>query len=145
MNTVCLVGRITSKPELKYNSSNIPYTRFSIAVDRAFKSANGEKQTDFINIVVWRKQAENICQYLDKGSLIGLEGRIQTGSYVDHNNNKRYTTDIIADNVQFLERRKESSNITTSKQQNESENEENDVFKDFGEQVAMEMDNNYLE
>ena len=73
MNTVCLVGRITSKPELKYNSSNIPYTRFSIAVDRAFKSANGEKQTDFINIVVWRKQAENICQYLDKGSLIGLE------------------------------------------------------------------------
>ena len=92
MNRVCLVGRITAKPELRYTGGNVPYTRFSLAVNRTFNNAQGEREADFINIVVWRRQAENVANYLDKGSQISVEGRIQTGSYTAQDGSKRYTT-----------------------------------------------------
>ena len=94
MNRVELVGRLTAKPELRYTSSNIPFSRFTVAVNRTFSNANGERETDFINCVIWRKQAENVCNYLNKGSLVSVEGRIQTGSFDDKDGNKRYTTDL---------------------------------------------------
>ena len=94
MNRVCLLGRLTAKPELRYTSTNIPTTRFSIAVNRNFTNSQGQREADFINIVAWRKQAELICQYFDKGSLIALEGRIQTGSYDDKDGNRRYFISI---------------------------------------------------
>ena len=103
MNRVSLVGRITAKPELRYTNSQLPYTRFNLAVNRTFSNAQGQREADFIGIVVWRKQAENICNYLDKGSLISVDGRIQTGTYDDKDGNRRYTFEVVADNVQFLE------------------------------------------
>ena len=108
MNKVMLIGRLTAKPELRYTPTNVPYSRFSLAVNRPFNSQQGERGTDFINIVIWRKQAENVCNFLDKGSLVSVEGRIQTGSFNDKDGNKRYTMDVVADNVQFLESKQAS-------------------------------------
>lgn len=108
MNRVELVGRLTTKPELRYTNSQLPFARFSVAVNRTFSNAQGQREADFINIVVWRKQAENVCNFLDKGSLVSIEGRIQTGSYDDKDGNKRYTMEVVADSVQFLETKSQS-------------------------------------
>ncbi len=152
MNRVCLVGRLTAKPELRYTGSNIPYTRFSLAVNRTFNNAQGEREADFINIVVWRKQAENVANYLDKGSQVSIEGRIQTGSFTDQNGNKRYTTDVVADSVQFLDTRRNANNSTPYDYQDAPASEEpmqnnvdiaDDPFADFGDNVS--IDDNFLE
>ncbi len=118
MNRVMLIGRLTAKPELRYTGSNIPYSRFSIAINRSFSNNQGQRETDFINIVVWRKQAENVCNFLDKGSLVAVEGRLQTGNYDDKDGNKRYTMDVVGDNVQFLESKSQSQNRTSSSSDN---------------------------
>lgn len=102
MNKVILIGRLTKDPELRYTSSNIATASFSIAVDRNFTNQNGEREADFINIVVWRKQAENCKNYLTKGSQVAIDGRIQTRSYDGQDGQKRYVTEVVADNVQFL-------------------------------------------
>lgn len=104
MNKVILIGRLTRDPELRYTSSNIPSATFSLAVDRTFTNQSGEREADFINIVVWRKQAENVKNYLTKGSQVAIEGRIQTRSYDAQDGTKRYVTEVVADNVQFLGR-----------------------------------------
>ena len=109
MNRVELVGRITAKPELRYTSSNIAYTRFSVAINRTVANAQGERGTDFINVVVWRKQAENVANYLDKGSLVGVEGSIQTGSYTDKDGNKRTSFEVYANRVEFLNSRSQGN------------------------------------
>ncbi len=152
MNRVCLVGRLTAKPELRYTGGNVPYTRFSLAVDRTFNNAQGERETDFINIIVWRRQAENVANYLDKGSRVSIDGRIQTGSYTAADGSKRYTTDVVADNVQFLETRRESqarANTQTPYDYNDAPAQTNSVdvdddpFADFGDNVS--IDDNFLE
>ena len=102
MNKVILIGRLTRDPELRYTSSNVPTATFSIAVDRTFTNQNGEREADFINIVVWRKQAENCKNYLSKGSQVAVEGRIQTRNYDAQDGTKRYVTEVICDNVTFL-------------------------------------------
>ncbi len=104
MNKVILIGRLTRDPELRYTSSNVPSATFSLAVDRTFTNQNGEREADFINIVVWRKQAENVKNYLTKGSQVAIDGRIQTRSYDAQDGTKRYVTEVVADNVQFLSR-----------------------------------------
>lgn len=149
MNKVLLIGRLTIKPELRYTNTNIPYTRFSVAVDRGV-SSNGERMTDFINIVTWRKQAENVCQYLNKGSLVSIEGRIQTGNFTDKDGNKRYTTDVVGDNIRFLESKSQSqarqSSDPTPYDFNGPSNNVNideDPFADFGDSVS--IDDNFLE
>jgi len=103
MNSVILVGRLTRKPELRYSNSGnqTAIARFSIAVDRPF-SRDQEKTADFINIVVFGKQAENCERYLDKGRQVAVQGRIQTGSYKTQTGETRYTTDVVADRVEFL-------------------------------------------
>ncbi|MDI2588069.1 single-stranded DNA-binding protein [Psychrobacillus sp. NEAU-3TGS] len=102
INRVVLVGRLTKDPELRYTPSGVAMVRFTLAVNRTFKS-EGQPDADFINIVVWRKQAENTANFLKKGSLAGIEGRIQTGSYEGQDGKRVYTTDVVADSVQFLE------------------------------------------
>ena len=102
MNKVVLVGRLTAKPELRYTASNTAYTRFSVAVNRNFTNADGKRDADFINVVAWRKQAETISKFFDKGNLIALEGRLQTGSYDDKDGNKRYVTEVIVDKVELV-------------------------------------------
>ena len=133
MNRVLLIGRLTTKPELRYTASNLPFSRFSVAVNRTFSNRDGERETDFINIVVWRKQAENVCNYLDKGSLVSVEGRLQQSSYEDKDGNRRNRLDVVADNIQFLSRKKkEEAKIV--------EKEEGDPFADFGEQISIDDD-----
>lgn len=105
MNIAILIGRLTRDPELRYiASTGKAVASFSIAVDRTFIGKDGEKQTDFFNIVVWGKQAENSANYLSKGSQVAIRGQIQNRNYETPNGDKRYITEIIAENVQFLGR-----------------------------------------
>lgn len=144
MNKFFGIGRITTKPELKYSQTNIPFTKFNLAVERTYSNANGVKETDFINILVWRKQAENVCTYLEKGSRVAIEGRIQTGSYDDKDGNKRYTFEVVADNVQFLESKKSGQAVEKSPYDfQEKEEKEEDPFKEFGESIT--IDDNFLD
>ena len=101
-NRVILVGRLTTDPELKYTPNSVAVTTFSIAVDRPF-SKGGEKQTDFIDIVAWRQNAEFICRFFQKGKAILVEGSIQVRSYVDKNGQNRRVWEVVADNARFVE------------------------------------------
>ena len=103
MNKVILTGRITKDIDLRYTQDQKAIVRFSLAVDRR----NKDKSADFISCVAWEKTAEFMSKYLAKGSKIGIVGRIQTGSYTDHDGNKVFTTDVIAEDVEFLEPKKE--------------------------------------
>ena len=155
MNRAMLIGRLTAKPELRYTNSNVPYARFTIAVNRQFNNQDGNREADFINIVVWRKQAEVICNYFDKGNLIAVEGRIQTGSYDDKDGNKRYTTDVVLEQFHFIEskaQREASSNNMSSndditpydyQQPTNDISVEDDPFADFGDSVS--IDDNFLD
>lgn len=150
MNRVCLIGRLTTKPELRTTSGGLSTTRFTLAVNRNFSNAQGEREADFISVVAWRKQAENICQYLDKGSLVSVEGRIQTGSFDDKDGNKRYTTDVVADQVNFLESKKDRASSSSSNNEYYPEptpvndvNVDNDPFASFGDSVS--IDDNFLD
>lgn len=112
INSIVLVGRLTRDPELKYTPSNIAVATFSLAVNRNFKDANGERETDFINCVIWRQQAENLANWAKKGALIGITGRIQTRSYENQQGQRVYVTEVVAENFQMLESRaaREGSN-----------------------------------
>lgn len=103
LNRVVLVGRLTKDPELKVSQSNISVVNFTLAVNRPFTNANGERGADFINIVVFRKQAENVNQYLKKGSLASVDGRLQSRTYENKEGQRVYVTEVVADSVQFLE------------------------------------------
>lgn len=102
-NKVVLVGRLTKDPELRYTNSGIPVASYTLAVNRTFKSASGEKETDFINIVCWRKLAEISAKYLKKGRLALIEGRIQTRKYQAQDGSQRTAFEVLADNMQMLE------------------------------------------
>lgn len=104
MNVAILIGRLTRDPELKYvPSTGKAVANFTIAVDRPYTSKSGERMTDFFNIVVWGKQAENCANYIAKGRLVGIKGTIENRSYENQNGEKKYVTEIVAENVQFLE------------------------------------------
>lgn len=105
INRVVLVGRLTKDPELRHTPSGVAMCRFTLAVNRQFSNQQGEREADFINVIVWRKQAENSANFLKKGHLCGVEGRIQTGSYEGQDGKRVYTSDVVADSVQFLEPR----------------------------------------
>ena len=107
MNRVELIGRITKDPELRYTSANVATCRFTLAVNRNFSNQNGEREADFINIVVWRKQAENVKNYIGQGSQVAIDGRIQTRNYEDQNGQKRYATDFIVENAYFADSRRD--------------------------------------
>ena len=114
MNKVFLIGRLTRDPELRYTGNNTPVATFSLAVNRNFSNQQGEREADFINIVVWRKQAENVKNYLSQGSQVAVDGRIQTRSYDDNNGQKRYVTEVVADNVEFLGSKNSSNNTNNT-------------------------------
>ena len=106
-NKVILIGRLTRDPELRYTSNDgVPVANFTIAVDRSFSNQKGEKEADFIRIVTWKKQAENCANYLSKGRLVAVEGRLQVRSYEDREGVKRIIAEVVAQNVQFLESRR---------------------------------------
>ncbi len=143
MNKAIIIGRLTRDPEMRTTTSGLNSTTFTVAVSRNYTREDGTRETDFINCVAWRKQAENIAKYCKKGSQVAVEGRIQTRSYDAQDGTKRYVTEIIADNVTFLGGRTdgasdsnfggESSNIATT-------DITEDPFKDFGDEVALSDD-----
>ena len=112
-NLVVLTGRLTDDPKLKKTPSDVSVTNFSIAVQRAYKLGE-EAVTDFINIVAWRSTAEFICKYFKKGKMIGIEGSIQTRKWVDNDGNNRTAFEVFANNVQFVENKKEDNIPTTA-------------------------------
>ncbi|HEX7057555.1 MAG TPA: single-stranded DNA-binding protein [Bacilli bacterium] len=103
LNRVILIGRLTRDPELRYTPSGVAVTNFTLAVDRPFSNSQGEREADFINIVVWRQLAETCANYLRKGRLTAVEGRIQVRNYENNEGRKVYVTEVVADNVRFLE------------------------------------------
>ena len=113
MNKVILVGNLTRDPELITTTNGVSLCRFSLAVQRRFAGQDGEREADFINIVVWRGQADNCYKYLKKGSKCGVVGSLQTRSYDAQDGTKRYSTDVVADEVEFLST-KGSSNAEES-------------------------------
>lgn len=103
INNVVLVGRMTKEAELRYTPSNIAVATFTLAVNRDFKGENGEREADFINVVLWRQAAENLANWTKKGSLIGVTGRIQTRNYDNQQGQRVYVTEVVADRFQLLE------------------------------------------
>lgn len=103
INRVVLVGRLTRDPEMRYTQSGIAVTRFTLACDRPFTGQEGKKETDFVDCTVWRKQAENVAQYLKKGNMAGVDGRLQISSYEGQDGQKRQRAEVVADSVRFLE------------------------------------------
>lgn len=101
-NKAILIGRLTADPELKQTGSGTYVVNFQIAVDRRFKSQDGERKADFITIVCWRQQAEFVAKYFHKGDPIGIDGSIQTRNYEDRQGNKRTAVEVVADNVFFV-------------------------------------------
>lgn len=143
INNVTVVGRLTKAVDLRYTSNGTAYASFTLATDRDFKNQNGEKETDFINCVMWRKPAENLANYTKKGSLIGIEGRIQTRNYDNQQGQRVYVTEVLAERFHFLESSKTANNgvlsnegtntLGVNKNQNSSGNFENsDPFTSGG-------------
>ena len=168
MNRTILVGRLTADPELRTTPNGIATTRITVAVNR-LPNANGERVADFINVVVWRRQAENVAKFCTKGSLVGVEGRIQSRSYDSQDGTRRYVTEVIADNITFLGSRpngvsgssyasEASSNVGMQDNMDSSFSDDvpfptgdevsaptttdisEDPFKDFGEEVVLSDD-----
>lgn len=107
LNRIILIGRLTRDPELRYTPSGVPVASFTVAVDRPFTNQQGERETDFIDVVVWRKLADLCGQYLAKGRLVALEGRLQVRSYETQEGQRRRVAEVVADNVKFLDKGKD--------------------------------------
>ena len=117
INNVTLVGRLTKDPELKYTPSNVAVVTFTLAVNRNFKGANGEREADFINCMMWRKQAELFAEWCKKGNLVGVTGRIQTRNYENQQGQRVYVTEVVAESFQTLEKKDNSANQSSMENQ----------------------------
>ena len=153
MNRVDLVGRLTRDPELRQANSGMAVCRFTLAINRNFPNQNGEREADFINVVVWGKQAESVSRYVTKGRLVGVEGRLQTRNYEDKDGKKVYVTEVVANNVEFLSSGNSNNNsnvnyastgpspfdtdVNVDNSPSESMSTEVDVFKDFGDSIEI--------
>lgn len=140
MNKVCLIGRLTADAEIKNTGSGIAYTKFTVAVNRNHKNEDGGYDADFISCVAWRERAELISKYFSKGSLIGIEGHIQTGTYDKEDGSKVYTTDVIVDGVTFVGGKKEESKPAPAEETYTKVETEADPFEDFGSQIQLSDD-----
>jgi single-strand DNA-binding protein len=127
INRVILVGRLIKDPELRYTPNGNPVATFTLAVNRTFTNQQGEREADFINCMVWRKQAENVANFLKKGSLAGVDGRIQTRSYQGQDGKRIYVTEVLAETVQFLEP-KGNSNPPSERSENKPPVQSDDPF-----------------
>ena len=150
MNKVILVGRLTKDPEMRTTASGVNSTTFTLAVNRNFTNQNGEREADFLNCVAWRKLAETISKFCTKGSQVAVEGRIQTRSYDAQDGSKRYVTEIMVDNIDFLGSRKDSvgqANYAPASDNNFMETPNldttdltTDPYEALGEEVALSDD-----
>lgn len=136
INNVVLVGRMTKDAELRYTPSQVAVATFTLAVNRTFKSQNGEREADFINCVIWRQPAENLANWAKKGALIGVTGRIQTRNYENQQGQRVYVTEVVAENFQMLESRNQQSGQGNSSQ--------NDNSQPFGDSNPMDISDDDL-
>lgn len=113
INNVVLVGRLTKDPDLKYTANGQAAASFTLAVNRSFKNANGDREADFINCVIWRKSAETLANYARKGTLLGVTGRIQTRNYENQQGQRVYVTEVVVENFQLLESKNSNSSQNT--------------------------------
>ena len=141
LNRVVLVGRMTRDPELRRTGNGTAVTSFTIAMNRNFTSQNGERQADFIPCVVWNKAAENTARYCSKGSLVGVDGRLQSRQYEAQDGRKVTVIEVVCDSVQFLETRAQASTRQVQ-QPVQPQNNFNDAFYDMkGMDIQKEFDN----
>lgn len=155
LNRVVLVGRLTKDPDLRYTPNGVAVANFTVAVNRPFSNQSGNREADFINCVIWRRPAETLANYMKKGSLIGVDGRIQTRSFEGQDGKMVYITEVVADSVQFLESKGSSQGSGRSGQdsyspgfqqnQNQNQNQnrnqfDDDPFKDNGEPIDISDD-----
>lgn len=117
LNKIILMGRLTRDPELRHTNTGTAVASFALACDRDFKNQNGDKETDFIEVVVWRNTAEFVSRYFTKGRMAIVEGRLQVKSYTDKDGNKRNTTEVVADQVYFGDSKKEEGKATAAEQE----------------------------
>jgi single-strand DNA-binding protein len=138
LNRVILIGRLTKDPELRYTPSGVATTQFTLAVDRPFTNGSGEREADFIPTVTWRQLAETCANYLRKGRLCAVEGRLQIRYYENNEGKRVYVTEVIADNVRFLESNRDSSGQSSSRSERPNSNQ--DPFSDDGKPIDISDD-----
>lgn len=156
MNKVILVGRITKDPELKRTNSDIPFVQFTVAVNRTYQNKNGERQADFISCIAWRQVAELLARYIKKGSQIGVEGNIQTRTFDDQNGVRRYITEVVCDQIHFLDSKRQDdqggyqpqdfgqpqSNYQSNYQSNNSQNKN---YQNYNQNKKQEQENPFAD
>ena len=135
INRVVLIGRLTKDIELKYTQGGNAVGSFTIAVNRQFTNQQGEREADFINAVIWRKSAENLANFTQKGSLIGIEGRLQTRNYENQQGNRVYVTEVVVDNFSLLEYKNDGG-----QQRAEQRGQQQNSFADSGEEINITDD-----
>ena len=145
MNKVIIVGRLTRDPEMRTTQTGLTNTTFTVAVSRNFTNQNGEREADFFNCVTWRKQAEIVAKYCSKGTQVAIEGRLQTRSYDAQDGTKRYVTEIIVDNIEFLgSRNQQTTNISNEINNGESNIVTTDIsvdpYQELGQEIALSDD-----
>ena len=143
INRVVLVGRMTKDPELRRTPSGAAVTSFTLAMNRTFSSNNGERQSDFINCVVWNKAAENVERYCSKGSLVGVEGRLQSRSYDGQDGRRVYVVEVVCDSVQFLETRAMRDNRASQDYSQNSYGQNNYGQSNYGQNNYGQPNNGY--
>ena len=147
INRVVLTGRLTRNPELKTTQNGLSVASFTLAVNRQFTDSQGKREADFINCVIWRKSAENLCKYTHKGSLIGIDGRLQTRSYDNNNGQKVFVTEVVVDSFSLLESKNENQTNNAGNTGNGYSNNSNvnaatesDPFADGGDSIDISDD-----
>lgn len=130
MNKWIGIGRLTNDPDLRYTASGVAVANFTLAINRPFKQ-DGEYQTDFINCVTWRKQAENLASYVKKGHQVAVEGMIQTRNYEGKDGKRVYVTEVMAESIQFLESKGQSQNKKPQQQSNDNPFQEQPIREDL--------------
>lgn len=143
INRIVLVGRLTKDPELRSTGSGVSVGTFTLAVNRQFTSANGEREADFINCVIWRKAAESFATYTHKGSQVAIDGRLQTRTYDKDDGTKVYVTEVVVDNFSLLDSKNDnqSNNTTANKKATvKADKPIDDPFKDSGDTIDISSD-----
>ena len=130
LNRVVLVGRLTKDPELRYTPGGKAVATFTLAINRTYTNQQGEREADFIQCVVWKRIAENVANYLKKGSLAGVDGRLQTRNYENQQGQRVYVTEIICESVQFLDSKNSNNNANQSQQDQQYQQKKNENFRD---------------
>lgn len=140
MNKIIITGNLCKDIELRYTNSNIAVLQNTVAVKNDFKNADGEYDSEFINIVVWRQTAEFLNNYADKGSKVLVEGRLTTRSYDKQDGTKAYVTEVVAEKVELLDSKKTANNEQKAAENQQKETEQSDPFKEFGSEIVLTDD-----